>query len=263
MERFKNLLEVRSIYDLGGKTALITGGGAGLGEAMAWGLAGFGADVVIADINGERAQVVAEEISSKFRRRTHAITVDVRHEYEVKDMVEEILNKFERIDIAVNNPGVNCRKPILDLSLQEFEQVLDVNLRGTFLCAREVGRAMVQSGGGKMINMASIFGLVAVQNQTAYASSKGAIIQLTKVLALEWAPFHVQVNALAPAHHKTQLAQQIIAKPDMYKDVIKNIPQQRFAEVDEIIGPAVFLASKASDFVTGTVLTVDGGWTAQ
>jgi gluconate 5-dehydrogenase len=263
MDKFSMPQDVKSIFDLSGKIALITGAGAGLGAAMAWGMACFGANVIVADIDEQRAQAVAREISDSLDRETMAIPVDVSKEPQVRHMVKTVLEQFGKIDIAVNNPGINCRKPILELSLQEFDQVIDINLRGMFLCAREIGRSMVQNGRGKMINMASIFGLVAMPNQTAYASSKGAIIQLTKVLALEWAPYNVQVNALAPAHHKTQLARQLMTKPEIYGDILNRIPQRRFAEAEEIIGPSIFLASKASDFVTGTVLVVDGGWTAQ
>lgn len=254
---------VVDLFNLEGKVALVTGAASGLGNAIAWGMAAFGTDLVVADINYEIARIEAEEIEKKLGRKTIACKVDVSKENEVQDMVKTAIDHFGRIDISVNNPGINCRKPVIDLDLKEFEKVLNINLKGVFLCAREVGKIMIDQKRGKMINMASIFGHVAMQHQAAYASSKGAIIQLTKVLALEWAPYNIQVNALAPAHHKTNLAKPLLQDEKIYMEIINRIPQKRIAEAKEIIGPAVFLASKASDFVTGTSLIVDGGWTAQ
>jgi NAD(P)-dependent dehydrogenase (short-subunit alcohol dehydrogenase family) len=166
------------------------------------------------------------------------------------------------LDILVNNAGINIRKPVLELSLEEYELVLDTNLKGYFLCARAAGRRMVQRGSGKVINVSSIMGQVALPNQSAYASSKGAIEQLTKVLALEWAPSGVQVNAIGPTYFETELTRPLFEDKERNAFITGRTPMGRWGQPHELAGAVIFLASRASDYITGHTLMVDGGWTA-
>ena len=166
------------------------------------------------------------------------------------------------MDIAVNNAGINVRKPVLELSYDEFKTVLETNLSGYFLCAKAAGRHLVEQGSGKLINVSSIMGRVALPSQAAYASSKGAVEQLTKVLALEWAPANVQVNALAPTYFETELTRPLFEDPERHDFIVERTPMRRWGQPHELAGAAIFLASRASDYVTGHTLVVDGGWTA-
>lgn len=257
---------IRKLFDLSGKVALVTGAASGLGRQIALGLASFGADVAAADINLPGAEATAEAVRG-IGKTARSIQVDVVDWSQVRKMVQDVQDNFGRLDICFNIPGINIRKPALELSPEEYGQVVDLNLKGIFNCSKAAGEVMVARKRGKIINMASIFGLCGGPLQAAYASSKGGLVQLTKVLALEWATDNVQVNTLAPGYHMTfgPIARQYLETPEgkaMMEAILGKIPQGRVAHASEIIGPAVFLASDASNYVTGTVIVPDGGWTA-
>lgn len=247
----------QALFDLSGRTAVVTGAASGLGRAIALGLDAYGAQVVLADKNVEGA----EEVRAGLHQTSTVIGVDVTDPAQVTAMVQATLNERGAIDIAFIMPGINVRKPALDIEDDEWERVMNVNLTALFRSAREIGRVMVDQGRGSMVLMASARGLTGGQRQGAYSATKAGVIGLTRVLAWEWAP-HVRVNALAPGYLATPLVSQIAADPDWWQATEKLHALGRVGNPEEIVGPAVFLASDASSFVTGSTLVVDGGWTA-
>lgn len=246
------------MFDLRGKVALVTGAASGIGRAIALGMDAFGANVVLADLNRSGAEEVAAELCNE----SLVVTVDVTDEVSVKEMVRATLKKFDHLDISLNIPGINKRKLFVDLTAEDWQAVMQVNLTAIFLCAREVGKVMLQQGHGSMINMASANALVGASRQSVYSASKGGMTQLTKCLAVEWAP-HVRVNAIAPGYVRTPLVAQIMQDREWYESTRNLHLLKRFAEPEEIVGVAVFLASDASSFITGAIIPVDGGWTVQ
>jgi gluconate 5-dehydrogenase len=252
---------VRGLYDLSGRVALVTGAASGLGRAMAWGLACYGADVAIVDRDAKLAEQCAKEIAAGSGRRAIAATADVSGERDTKEAVDCVMAELGRVDVLINNAGHNIRKPLLDYSCEEFDSLYAVHVRGAFLFSRAIGRLMRDRHTGSIINVASILGHVAAENVAPYAAAKGALVQLTKVLALELAAHGVRVNAIAPGYMDTPLTRQ--HAPQARQRIIDTTPLGRFGEARELIGAALFLASDASSFVTGTSLLVDGGWTAR
>ena len=248
-------------FDLKGKVAIVTGGHGGIGQAIALGLADAGADVVVASRNLEALKPVVKEIEA-LGRKSLAVSVDVTDAAQVADMVKATLKVFPTIDILVNGSGLAIRKPAESFPIDEWQKVMDINARDTFLCCQAVGRVMLQQKKGKIINISSVrgrYGLPA--NYAAYCASKGAVDSLTRTLACEWAKHNVLVNAVAPTVVETELTKDALADPEYAKTMKARIPMGRWALTEDIVGPAIFFASDASNFVTGQILYVDGGVT--
>lgn len=251
-----------SLFDLTGKTAIVTGGARGLGQAMAIGLAQAGADVVVADLLDEEAAKTVEEVR-KLSRKSMSLRVDVTNSKDVEAMINSVVKEFGKLDIIINSAGITKRMPALDFIEEDFDRVIAVNLKGVFLSCQAAGRQMVKQGGGKIINMASVGGLVGLRNTVAYCASKGGVVQITKTLALEWAPYNIKVNAIAPCLFETSIAAPVFASKETYEAFVSKIPLGRIGKPADLVGTAIFLASPASDMMTGHILAVDGGWLAE
>lgn len=250
----------RELFGLEGRTALVTGASKGLGKAIVLALAAAGADVALYARNKEDLEAVKASVQA-LGRRAEIFCVDVLDKQAVDESVKAGLEAFGHLDILVNNAGVNVRKPVLELTSEEWDLVIDTNLKGYFLMAQAVVPAMLARGSGKVINMASILGAVALPTQLAYASSKGGVIQMTKVMALEWAKQGVQVNAIGPTYFETPLVAQLRNDPERFNFIVDRTPMGRWGQPEELAGLVIFLASRASDFITGQTIFIDGGWT--
>lgn len=250
----------QELFDLTGRVALVTGASKGLGKAIALALAQAGADLALYARNREDLEAVRDSVVA-LGRRAEIFCVDVMDTTLIENNVNATLESFGHIDILVNNAGVNIRKTVLELSPEEWDLVLNTNLKGYFLMARAVVPHMLARGSGKVINMASILGTVALPNQLAYASSKGGVMQMTKVMAIEWAKQGVQVNAIGPTYFETPLVAQLRNDPERYRFIVERTPMGRWGQPEELAGVVIFLASRASDFITGQTIFIDGGWT--
>ncbi|WP_459558040.1 SDR family NAD(P)-dependent oxidoreductase [Lacunimicrobium album] len=251
------------LFDLTGKTAIVTGGSKGLGFSMAQGLASAGANVVLVSRNAEEAQQKAQAIADQFGVQAMGLSADVASEEHVAAMVEKVVARFGGVDILINSAGINIRRPINELTLDEFNEVMTINVTGTWLCCRAVVPVMKQRGWGRIVNLASALGVVGLAGRTPYASSKGAITQLTRTLALETAADNITVNAICPGPFLTDMNESIAHTDDGQKFVVGATALKRWARLEEIQGAAIYLASPASSYTTGSMLMVDGGWTAQ
>ena len=248
------------LFDLSGKVALVTGASKGLGRAMALGLAKAGCDLALCarDAGGLRETRAAAEASGV---RAETFSMDVLSRDSVGRAVDAVVAALGKIDVLVNNAGVNVRKTTLELSEEEWDRVLDTNLKGYFLVAQAVAPHMIRRRSGKVIHISSIFGAVGMNNQLAYACSKGGINQMTKVMAIEWAPHNVHVNAIGPTYFETPLVAALRGDPERFRFINERTPMGRWGQPEELEGTVIFLASKASDFITGQTIHVDGGWT--
>ncbi|WP_206107736.1 SDR family NAD(P)-dependent oxidoreductase [Paludisphaera rhizosphaerae] len=252
-----------SLFDLTGKTAIITGGNGGIGLGMAMGMAEAGASVALVGRNAEKTRAAAESVTSQTGAKALAVVADLSKPEDVERAVAEAGEHFGRIDALFNNAGINIRKPPQDLSLDEWNQVMNANITSAFLASKAVYPWMKKQGGGKIVNTGSMTSILGSPFATAYAASKGAIVQLTKSLALSWAADNIQVNAILPGWFDTEMTiaarQQV---PGLHERVVARIAYGRWAKPEDMAGAAVFLASKASDYITGVALPVDGGYLA-
>jgi NAD(P)-dependent dehydrogenase (short-subunit alcohol dehydrogenase family) len=256
-------MHVKDLFDLSGKVALVTGGSRGLGKEIATGLGQAGAVLAITARRASWLQQASTDLAAH-NIDCLALESDVSQPEQVSPLVSEVLKRFGKIDILVNNAGITWASPAEEMPLEKWKTVLDVNLTGCFLMAQAVAKLMIRQGAGKIINIASVSGLIGtpakIMDTIGYSASKGAVISLTRDLAVKWAPHRINVNAIAPGFFPTRLSEKLLEK--VQSQVEARIPLGRVGREDELKGVAVFLASAASDYITGQVIVVDGGLTA-
>jgi 2-deoxy-D-gluconate 3-dehydrogenase len=251
------------LFDLSGKVAIVTGGNGGIGLGMARGLAEAGAHIAIVARNAPKSEAAARALSADTGVKAIALTADVSKPVDCDRIAGEVRSQLGRIDILFNNAGINIRKPPHEMTLEEWQSVLDVNLTSAFLLSKAVYPVFKEVGGGKIINIGSMTSIFGAGFAPAYATSKGGIVQLTKSLALAWAADNIQVNAILPGWFETELTDRArVEVPGLYDRVVSRIPLGRWAKPADMAGTAVWLASPASDYVTGIAVPVDGGYTA-
>jgi len=247
-------------FQLHNQVAVVTGAGRGIGRALAIGLAEAGADVAILARTEDDLARVAEEIRA-VGRKAYPITVDVTDRQQVEEAVSQLIEQTGRIDILINNAGMNIRSQALAVTDEEWDKIMQTNLKSAFLCSQVIGSRMKEQGAGKIINISSVAGQVALRTGVVYAATKAAMIQMTKVLALEWGKYGINVNSIGPWYFKTPLTEKLLADPAYLGEIVARTPLARVGELPELVGPAVFLASDAASYVTGQTLFVDGGMT--
>ncbi|MEZ5939970.1 MAG: SDR family NAD(P)-dependent oxidoreductase [Planctomycetaceae bacterium] len=251
------------LFDMTGRVALITGGSKGLGAAMAAALASAGADVVLVSRNGDQAKATAKEIAETYGHEALGLGADVTNAEDVARVVDNVVSTFGKVDVLINNAGINIRGPIDELTYEEFQKVQDTNVNGIWLCCKAVVPHMKKAGYGRIVNLASTLGVVGLANRTPYATSKGAVVQMTRALGLELAEFGITCNAICPGPFLTEMNIPIKDSEEAKKFIVGAVALNRWGEMKEIQGAALLLSSDAASYMTGSLVTVDGGWTAR
>lgn len=251
---------IADLFSLEGKTAIVTGASRGLGRAIAIAMNGAGANVALVGRNSEELLTTQDLLTSK--EKSIVVQCDVTSRHEMTLAFEKIEVQFGNVDILVNNAGIIRRNPALEYTEEYWDAVLETNLSSVFMWSQEAGKRMKTNGGGKIINIASILSFSGGLNAVAYAAAKGGVAQMTKTLANEWAKYSINVNAIAPGYFITDATSALRANDERSAYILSRIPTGRYGEPGELAGTAIFLASKASDYVTGHILSVDGGWNA-
>ena len=250
-------------FNIEGQSAIITGASSGLGVTFAETLAEVGVNLLIAARRYEKLEKVARDLTNRFKVKVVPIKTDVSIEDQVIKMTKTAVEEFGSVEILVNNAGIASLSPSVEMTLEEWKKVIDVNLTGVFLCARTVAREMIKKGYGKIVNIASIYGAVGdIFHAAPYYASKGAVINLTRSFAIEWAPNKINVNAIAPGFFPSEMTEQVFKNEEAMKHILSRTPLGRTGQPLDLKAALIYLASPASNYVTGQTIFVDGGWTA-
>ncbi|UOF90292.1 SDR family oxidoreductase [Fodinisporobacter ferrooxydans] len=247
--------------ELKDQKVIVTGGSKGIGRDIALAFARLGAKVAITGREETALQTAVEEMR-QYQPDSFYIIADMQKVESISNMIEEAAACMNGLDVLINNAGINIPKPALEVTEDDWDRILDTNLKGTFFCAQRAGKHMIAQGRGKIINIVSQMAFVGYKNRTAYCSSKGGAVQLTKALSVEWAPYNIKVNAVAPTFIETELTRTMLQDQEFFNDVIQRIPLGKLAQPSDVTGAVLFLASDLANFITGETIKVDGGWTA-
>lgn len=254
---------IEKCFDIKGQTAIVTGASSGLGVSFAETLAEVGANLVIAARRYEKLAEVAENLSGRYHVKVIPVKTDVSQENQVVNMVKTAIDNFGSVEILVNNAGIASLSPSVNMSIEEWKKVIDVNLTGVFMCARTAAREMIKKKYGKIVNIASIYGTVGdIFPAAPYYASKAAVVNLTRAFAIEWAPYKINVNAIAPGFFPSEMTEPVFKDENALKHILSRTPLGRTGEPQDLKSALIYLVCPASDYVTGQTIFVDGGWTA-